>query len=79
MSYLVHLILQTGLPTFNSVPHGIEKMVLYIMGRYKSVPTYITENGNKFRTTTIASAYDHNGFIGAFALARLCTRKQRFI
>lgn len=49
------------------------------MERYKNVPTYITENGNKFRTATIASAHDHNEFIGAFALARLCTRKQRFI
>ncbi|KAG6514156.1 hypothetical protein ZIOFF_024497 [Zingiber officinale] len=36
---------ETGLATFNSVPYGIEKMVLYIMERYKNVPTYITENG----------------------------------
>lgn len=35
----------TGMPNFDVVPHGMEKLVLYVMQRYNNTPMYITENG----------------------------------
>ncbi|KAJ3680036.1 hypothetical protein LUZ60_016314 [Juncus effusus] len=35
----------TGLPTYNSVPFGMEKIVTHMKERYNNTPMFITENG----------------------------------
>jgi beta-glucosidase/6-phospho-beta-glucosidase/beta-galactosidase len=39
------LILQTPVANNYVVPSSMEKLVLYLKQRYKSIPLYITENG----------------------------------
>jgi len=36
---------QTGSPYLNTVPYGMEKVVMYYKRRYNNTPMYITENG----------------------------------
>lgn len=42
------------MPDFYVVPHGMEKVVLYMKGRYNNIPMYITENGNACTFTKCA-------------------------
>jgi beta-glucosidase/6-phospho-beta-glucosidase/beta-galactosidase len=42
---LQSLFVQTGSPYINTVPYGIEKVVMYFKTRYNNTPIYVTENG----------------------------------
>ncbi|KAJ0967552.1 hypothetical protein J5N97_024469 [Dioscorea zingiberensis] len=43
----------TPMPYFYVVPRGLEKIVMYIKGRYNNIPMYITENGFAQNTTIL--------------------------
>lgn len=42
------------MPNFYVVPHGMEKVVMYMKERYNNIPMYITENGNAYTFTKCA-------------------------
>ncbi|XP_078166597.1 putative inactive beta-glucosidase 14 isoform X2 [Carex rostrata] len=48
----------TGMPNFYVVPHGMEKVVMYMKERYNNIPMYITENGYSQSSTSNTAVED---------------------
>ncbi|XP_020259696.1 beta-glucosidase 18-like [Asparagus officinalis] len=72
----------TGIPNFDAVPHGIEKLVLYVMERYNNTPMYITENGYSQKchdgtpTDELLSDEERIDFIGSYLTSLSAAMRQ---
>ncbi|CAD6344167.1 unnamed protein product [Miscanthus lutarioriparius] len=55
---------RTGSPYLNTVPYGMEKVVMYYKRRYNNTPMYITENGYAQASNSNMSAKDFTNDTG---------------